>query len=55
MKIPPVGAELFLADRQTDITMLTVTFQSFAKTPKNRHKTLMIILTNVPAVVIVQV
>jgi len=38
MKIRPAGAELFHADRWTDITMLTVAFQSFAKTSKNRYR-----------------
>jgi hypothetical protein len=35
MKIPPVGAELFHADGQTDMTKLKVAFRSFAKAPKN--------------------
>ena len=35
MKIHPVGAELFHADRQTDTTKLTVAFRNFAKAPKN--------------------
>jgi len=43
MKIRPVGAELFHADRraagrrgrQTDITKLMVAFRNFAKTPNN--------------------
>jgi hypothetical protein len=38
MKIRPVGAELFHADRQTDRQTdmkLTVAFRNFAKTPKN--------------------
>jgi len=35
-KIRPVGAELFHADRQTDITMkLIVAFRNFANAPKN--------------------
>jgi hypothetical protein len=33
MKIPPVGAELFLADEQTDMK-LTVVFRNFANAPK---------------------
>jgi hypothetical protein len=32
MKIRPEGAELFLADGQTDMTKPTVAFRSFAKT-----------------------
>jgi hypothetical protein len=31
----PVGAELFRADRRTDMTKLTVAFDNFANTPKN--------------------
>jgi len=34
MKIRPVGAELFHADRQTDITKPTVAFSNYAKAPK---------------------
>ena len=34
-KIRPVGAELFHADRRTDMTKLTVAFRNFAKQPKN--------------------
>ena len=37
-KISPVGAELFLADRQTDrqtdMTKLTITFRNFANAPR---------------------
>ena len=33
MKFRPVGAELFHADGQTDMTKLIVTFLNFAKTP----------------------
>jgi len=56
MKIRPVGAELFHADRQTDMTMLTVAFHNFSKTPKNRYNASMtIILTNDLAVDMVQV
>ena len=43
MKIPPGGAELFYADRQTDMTNLTVAFRNFAEALKNlanRVKTL---------------
>ena len=34
MKIRPVAAELFHADRQTDMTKLKVAFSSFANAPK---------------------
>ena len=34
MKIRPVGAELFLADRRTDMTKLIVTFHNSANAPK---------------------
>jgi hypothetical protein len=34
MKILPVGAELFNADGQTDLTRLTVAFRSFVNAPK---------------------
>jgi len=37
MKILIVGAELFHADRQTDMKKLLVTFRNFAKAPKNSH------------------
>jgi hypothetical protein len=35
MKTPPVGAELFHADGQTDTTKLIVVLRNFAKAPKN--------------------
>jgi hypothetical protein len=35
MKIRPVGAELFHADRRTGMTKLIVAFRNFAKVPKN--------------------
>jgi len=35
MKILPVGAELFHADRGTDTTKLIVAFRNFANVPKN--------------------
>jgi hypothetical protein len=36
MKIRPVGAALFYADREeTDMTKLTVAFRNFANAPKN--------------------
>jgi hypothetical protein len=38
MKIRPVGAELFHADVQTDMTNLTVAFRKFANFPKNKQE-----------------
>ena len=35
MQIRPVEAELFLADRRTDMTKLIVACRSFANAPKN--------------------
>ena len=35
MKIRPVGAELFHAERQTDMTKLTVAFRNITNAPKN--------------------
>jgi len=35
MNIHPVGAELFHADRQTDMTKLIATFHNSANAPKN--------------------
>ena len=35
MRSRPVGAEMFHADRQTDMTKLTVAFRNFANAPKN--------------------
>jgi len=35
MKIRPVGAELFYADRRTDMSKLIVAFRNFVKAPKN--------------------
>jgi hypothetical protein len=37
MKIRPVGAELFHADRQTDIRMLILAFRNFVNEPKNEN------------------
>jgi len=37
-KIRPVGAELFHADRQTDMAKLTVAFRNFANAPKMTEK-----------------
>ena len=33
MKISPIGAEFFHADKQTDMTKLIVAFRSFANVP----------------------
>ena len=38
IKIRPVGAELFLADGQTDMTKLIVAFHNFANAPKTVKK-----------------
>jgi len=42
MKIRPVGAEFFHAERQTDVVKLIIVFLNFAKKPKtlagHRHK-----------------
>jgi hypothetical protein len=38
MKIRPLGAEQFHADRQTDVTKLTVAFHNFVNMPKNKQK-----------------
>ena len=35
MKVPPMEAEFFYADRGTDMTKLTVTYSYFSKAPKN--------------------
>jgi hypothetical protein len=35
IKIRPLGAELFHADRQTDTTKLRVAFRNFKNAPKN--------------------
>jgi len=35
MKILPLGAELFHADGQTDMTKLTVVLRNFANAPKH--------------------
>jgi hypothetical protein len=37
MKIRPVEAELFLADRRTDVTKLIVAFRNFANAPTNNN------------------
>jgi hypothetical protein len=36
MKINPVGAELFQAERRTDMTKLIVAFRKFANAPKKK-------------------
>jgi hypothetical protein len=38
MKILPVEAELFRADRRTDLTKLTIAFDKFANASKNRER-----------------
>jgi len=38
MKIRPVGAELFHADKRTDVTKLIVAFRNFANAPKKEWK-----------------
>ena len=40
MKIRPVGAELFHADGQTNLTELTVALRNFSKAPKNHNEQL---------------
>jgi hypothetical protein len=50
MKIRPVGAELFHADGQTDMTKLIVAFRNFANAPNNsgpQSPTLLYINTNI--------
>jgi hypothetical protein len=37
IKILPLGAEQFHADRQTDTTKLTVAFHNFVNMPKNKQ------------------
>jgi len=37
MKIPRVGAELFYADGQTDMTKLIFAFPNFVKAPKKNY------------------
>ena len=37
MKIRPVGAEMFHAGGQTDMTKLIVTFHNFANSPKKNN------------------
>ena len=39
MKIRPMGAELFHADGQTDMTKLIVAFRNFANASKSEHLT----------------
>ena len=36
MKIRPVGAELFHADRRTNMTKLIVAFRNFTNAPRNK-------------------
>jgi hypothetical protein len=37
MKIRPMGAELYLADRRTDLAKLVVALRSFLNSPKSGH------------------
>ena len=37
MKLYPMGAELFHADRQVHMTKLLVAFHNFVSTPKSDH------------------
>ena len=39
MKIRPVGADLFHADRRTDMTKLIAAFRDFSNAPKNFRPT----------------
>jgi hypothetical protein len=39
MKIRPVGAELFHANGQRDMTQLIVAFRNFVNAPKNSYST----------------
>jgi hypothetical protein len=43
MKILPVGAELFHADRQTDMTKLIVAFLNFVNPPKKERNIFMML------------
>jgi hypothetical protein len=38
MKIRPVGAELFNADKQTGMAKLIAAFRNFANAPKNNYE-----------------
>jgi hypothetical protein len=38
MKIRPLGAKLFHADRRTDMKKLTVSFRSFAKSNQKKRE-----------------
>jgi len=40
VKILPLGAELFHADRRTDVTKLRADFRNFINAPKNMTKSL---------------
>ena len=42
MKILPVGAELFHADKRTDISKLIFVFHNFAKAPKKSAQYILI-------------
>ena len=43
MKIRPVGAELFHADKWTDRTKLLIAFHNFAKAPQNHKNSIIVI------------
>jgi hypothetical protein len=45
MKIHPVGAELFHADRRTDMANLMVAFRNFAKAPKKQIRIFLSVLS----------
>jgi hypothetical protein len=47
MKIRPAGAELFHADRRTEMTKLRVTFRNFANGPKNVNSRIKLVATMV--------
>jgi len=49
MKIRPVGAELFIAERRTDMTKLTVALRHFANSTKNDMLTLNLPKTTIVA------
>ena len=54
LKVRPVGAELFHADGQTDMTKLIVAFRNFANAPKNEFCSLELIRRG-PAILNVKV
>jgi len=50
MKICPVGADLFHADGQTDMTRLKVVFRNFANAPKKRAPNMVVAVFVHPSV-----